>query len=79
MAGNRVIFSLVCCLCLWGTLAQAQTDEQKAKLSAEIEADLTENIIPFWVNNSVDPAGGFYGAESRRTECQDTLVLLISI
>ena len=65
MAGNRVIFSLVCCLCLWGTLAQAQTDEQKAKLSAEIEADLTENIIPFWVNNSVDPAGGFYGIVSR--------------
>lgn len=42
-----------------------QTNEQKAQLRNEIEADLTGNILPFWLNNTVDPAGGFYGTVSR--------------
>ena len=32
-----------------------------AQLRQEIVRDLTDNILPFWVNHSPDPSGGFYG------------------
>lgn len=30
-------------------------------LARSVEADLTENILPFWMERTVDPDGGFYG------------------
>ena len=41
--------------------ASAQTAQETGLLRAEVEKDLTGNILPFWMNSSVDPAGGFYG------------------
>lgn len=31
-------------------------------LRSEVERNLTENILPFWMDHTVDPDGGFYGA-----------------
>jgi len=31
------------------------------EMKKEIVADLTENILPFWMAHAPDPAGGFYG------------------
>lgn len=39
----------------------AQTQQQIDRLQQETETDLTENILPFWINHTVDPDGGFYG------------------
>ncbi len=39
----------------------AQTRSQIENLSQSIEENLTGNILPFWMDYSVDPAGGFYG------------------
>jgi len=39
----------------------AQTTKDIETLRSEIEKDLTGNILPFWINHSVDPLGGFYG------------------
>lgn len=39
----------------------AQTRSQIEQLSQSIEDNLTGNILPFWRDYSVDPAGGFYG------------------
>jgi len=35
---------------------------ETAMLHDEISADLKESILPFWMNHSVDPNGGFYGS-----------------
>lgn len=45
--------------------AAAQTASEMSRLRAGIEADLVENILPFWMDKTVDPAGGFYGAVGR--------------
>lgn len=49
------------CLLVSAAVAFAQTEAETSKLKSEIENDLTESLLPFWVDNSVDPAGGFYG------------------
>ena len=37
----------------------------KSVLRAQIEQELTGNILPFWINHAVDRVnGGFYGAAS---------------
>lgn len=41
--------------------ASAQTTRELATLSAEVEKDLTDSVLPFWINHVTDPAGGFYG------------------
>lgn len=41
--------------------ANAQTKEEIAQFRSEVEADLTGNILPFWMEKVTDPAGGFYG------------------
>jgi len=43
-----------------GLVAQSRTEI--STLATEIENDLTENILPFWIDHTVDPAGGFYGS-----------------
>lgn len=48
-------------LCLFCSHIQAQTRQEIDKLQSEVEADLTDNLLPFWMNHAVDPAGGFYG------------------
>lgn len=45
--------------------ASGQTAAETAALRAEIEKDLTENILPFWTEHTIDPSGGFYGSVSR--------------
>lgn len=43
------------------TLASAQSVQEVDLLRTEVENNLVENILPFWMDNSVDPLGGFYG------------------
>ena len=43
-------------------LASAQSRQDVEKLRTEVESNLVENILPFWLNNAVDPDGGFHGA-----------------
>lgn len=38
-----------------------QGPERTAALARSVEADLTENILPFWMERTADPDGGFYG------------------
>ena len=42
-------------------LASAQNRTETDLLMKEVEENLVENILPFWLDNTVDPAGGFYG------------------
>ncbi len=42
-------------------LSHAQPRTQTERLAREVEADLTGGILPFWLEHTVDPAGGFYG------------------
>ena len=58
---NKSITTFIGCLLLAAGVAFAQTEAETAKLKSEIETDLTESILPFWINHSVDPEGGFYG------------------
>lgn len=58
---NKSITTFISCLFLAVSVAFAQTEAETAKLKSEIETDLTESILPFWINHSVDPEGGFYG------------------
>lgn len=43
------------------TPAFAQTKSEIAALRTAVETNLTENILPFWSQNTPDPDGGFYG------------------
>jgi cellobiose epimerase len=38
--------------------------EYASNLKQRMERELRENILPFWINHTVDPGGGFYGAVS---------------
>lgn len=42
--------------------ATAQTRAEIDTLKSQLERNLTDNILPFWMNYTVDPGGGFYGA-----------------
>ncbi len=44
--------------------------ELEKKLSGEVMADLTDNILPYWLDKMQDPRGGFYG----RRDGEDNLV-----
>lgn len=48
--------------------AMAQNQAERDLLLDEIEKDLTENILTFWMENTVDPEGGFYGIVSNSGE-----------
>ena len=52
---------IVIFLCMTGISTLAQNSNERQELLDEIEKDLLENILPFWINNSIDPDGGFYG------------------
>lgn len=41
-------------LCMTGISAFAQNSTEKQDLLEEIEKDLTENILPFWMEKSGD-------------------------
>ena len=53
---------LLCAAFLAAQFSFAQTRVQKELLLDEIETDLTENILPFWIEKVTDPDGGLYGA-----------------
>ncbi len=40
----------------------AHTNKDIETLRIETAQDLKENILPFWMNRTIDPNGGFYGA-----------------
>ena len=40
----------------------SQTGQETGLLINEVEADLTGNILPFWMERTTDPDGGFYGS-----------------
>ena len=42
-------------------LSHAKPHTQTERFAREVEADLTGGILPFWLEHTVDPAGGFYG------------------
>ena len=35
--------------------------DQALRLKRELAEELTQNILPYWINNMQDPRGGFYG------------------
>lgn len=37
------------------------TQEQKTALASQLGECLTHNILPYWLDRMIDPAGGFYG------------------
>ncbi|MCR4764964.1 MAG: AGE family epimerase/isomerase, partial [Bacteroidaceae bacterium] len=43
------------------SFAKAQPTDTVNQLKKEVTTNLTDNILPFWLNYTVDPAGGFYG------------------
>ena len=57
---RRILFIAVHLL-LIPALALSQPQSQVEELSGSIEKDLVEGILPFWMNHTVDPNGGFYG------------------
>lgn len=58
----KKILLLSCGLFLCGLQsASAQSQQEIDRLQQETEADLTESLLPFWINHTVDPDGGFYG------------------
>lgn len=40
---------------------QAADESETDAFRGEVERNLIENILPFWLENTVDPDGGFYG------------------
>lgn len=48
--------------------AFAQNETEKQRLLDEIESDLTGNILPFWMEKTVDSSGGFHGLVSNSGE-----------
>ena len=56
---HKILTVILLCMTGFSVLAQSETDKQM--LLTEIEKDLTENILPFWMGNAVDPEGGFHG------------------
>lgn len=56
---HKILTVILLCMTGFSVLAQSETDKQM--LLTEIEKDLTENILPFWMENAVDPEGGFHG------------------
>ena len=61
-------FSLTAALFVMSVFCSAslrsQTASELESLRLETESDLIDNILPFWMNNTVDPDGGFYGSVS---------------
>lgn len=43
------------------TTMRAQSAQETERLRIETTQNLTDNILPFWMNKTVDPDGGFYG------------------
>ena len=46
-------------------LGMAQNTAEKTNLKNEVEREVKENILAFWLKNAPDPYGGFYGEISR--------------
>ena len=62
---KRILLIISALALFAGFNAGAQTAAEIASLESEIEADLTGNILPFWTDHTIDPAGGFYGSVGR--------------
>lgn len=37
------------------------TQEERRRMATEMSANLTENILPYWIEKMTDPRGGYYG------------------
>ena len=49
----------------------AQTKVEMEQLRQEVTDNLTENILPFWMEKTVDPDGGFYGVVMNNGKAAD--------
>lgn len=56
---KKTLFIVLCLAAAFN--ANAQTRNEIAQFRSEVEANLTGNILPFWMEKVTDPAGGFYG------------------
>lgn len=64
---KKILFVLLSMLPAFFTFSQ--DDAEKHQLSIEIERDLKENILPFWLHHVQDTVhGGFFGEVSSRGE-----------
>lgn len=54
-------------LCMTGISAFAQNSTERQDLLEEIEKDLTENILPFWMEKSGDTHRLRVNAQSRKS------------
>lgn len=43
------------------TTMRAQSTQETERLRIETTQNLTDNILPFWMNKTIDPDGGFFG------------------
>lgn len=58
MVMKTLLLSVVCGMTL---NAYSQTKADIEQFRQEVTQNLTESILPFWMNKTVDPNGGFYG------------------
>ena len=58
MVMKTLLLSVVCGMTM---NAYSQTKADIEEFRQEVTQNLTENILPFWMNKTVDPNGGFYG------------------
>ena len=59
---KHAIFLLILFLSATSCTQKKSSDNQAlVQLKQEIVQDLTENLLPFWMTHTQDPAGGFYG------------------
>ncbi|MBR2064568.1 MAG: hypothetical protein IJ971_07740 [Bacteroidales bacterium] len=56
---------LVMLLCMTGLSSLAQSEKEKQMMLPETGNDLIGNILPFRMENAVDPEGGFHGIEDK--------------
>lgn len=57
----KKIITLASILVMAQAHSLAQTKSEISALQSAVEQNLSENILPFWTQNTVDPDGGFYG------------------
>ena len=53
---KTLLLSVVCGMTI---NAYSQTKADIEQFRQEVTQNLTENILPFWMNKTVDPNGGF--------------------
>ena len=58
---KQLFFLIIFCLSILSCNNPSTNEQIIAQLKQEIVQDLTENLLPFWATQVLDPNGGFYG------------------